>query len=361
MVRPVLFSFDPESAHDRFSSFGEWLGSNPVTRAILKIVYRYQNPALEQRVAGVFFSNPVGLAAGFDYDGHMAEVMGSVGFSFNTVGTVTAGEYQGNPRPRLVRLPKSSALLVNKGFKSEGAQRVLLRLKEKNLLSKTIGISVGSTNVPQVNSTEKALADYCLAFQILKDQPFVKYFELNISCPNISLKDNFTAPENFKRLAKAVQELEIKKPMFVKMPSEMEKRTSEEIIRIGMSYGIRGYIFSNLVKSRVNEFLDKQEAILMSDLKGNISGRPVYSHSLENIKEMRRVFGEEIVLIGCGGIFSAEDAYSMIRAGASLVQLITGMIYEGPQLVGQINRGLVRLLKRDGFSHISQAIGADTR
>src|SRR3989344_647332 len=187
IVKPVLFRIDAELAHDSHSFAGEFLGSHDLTRGVVKKVFAYENSSLIQTINGVRYLNPVGLSAGFDYDGHMAEIMDSVGFGFNTVGTVTAKYYEGNKKPRLGRLPKSKALFVNKGFKSDGCARVAEILDRKNLSDKTVGISVGSSNLPEIDSVEKAVADYTTTFEVFKmtgGRKYVKYFEVNISCPN---------------------------------------------------------------------------------------------------------------------------------------------------------------------------------
>ena len=150
----------------------------------LEAQYSYKSDGLKRSFLDVDFENPVGLAAGFDYDGHLAKTMKHLGFGFNTIGTVTAKPYGGNQKPRLLRLVKSRAILVNKGFKSEGATKVAKRLDAKNLQGHTVGISVGSSNIPEVNTIDKAINDYVFTFNVFKNKPYVKYFELNISCQN---------------------------------------------------------------------------------------------------------------------------------------------------------------------------------
>lgn len=337
ILKPVLFLFDPERIHDLFTSTGELLESQDW---LVGGLFRYSDPSLHRRVLGLEFDNPIGLSAGFDYDGHMAQVMRSVGFGFNTVGTVTALPYEGNSAPRLTRLPKSHSLLVNKGFKSSGAKAVRARLDAKQLGKGIIGISVGSSNVPSVNSLSKAIADYLTTFKLFKDRSYIKYFELNISCPNIALKDAFTDPDNFGDLCQAVAKLKLSQPIFVKMPSEISPWDSDRLVQIALDHGISGFIFSNLVKDRANPAFDPHEIAKVKDLAGNFSGRPTFANSNKLIKHTRKKFGNKIAIIGTGGVFNAEDAKAKLEAGADLVQLITGMIFEGPQLIGQINREL---------------------
>lgn len=354
IVKPILFRFDAELVHDSHSFMGELLGSYGLTRSVVRGVFSYENSSLVQNINGVRYVNPVGLSAGFDYDGHMAEVMGSVGFGFNTVGTVTEKYYEGNKKPRLDRLPKSKSLFVNKGFKSSGCERVAERLDAKDLSDKTVGISVGSSNLPEVDSVEKAVADYVATFGVFGGKKYVKYFELNISCPNTLLPEPFTNKNNLELLLRDVGKLNIKQPIYIKMPNEIEENRVFELIDCSLNNGVNGFIFSNLVKDRTNKYLNRGELAKFAGLKGNFSGRPTCENSNRLIKTVRARYGKSIVIIGCGGIFDAVGAYEKLKLGANLVQLISGMIFEGPQLVGEINRDLVDLMKKDGLTNISE-------
>jgi len=311
---------------------------------LLEMQYKYKNKKLYKNVLGIDFENPVGLAAGFDYDGHLAKAMKHIGFGFNTIGTVTAKSYGGNKRPMLLRLVKSQSILVNKGFKSEGALKVAKRLDEKNLTGHTTGVSVGSSNLPEVNTIDKALKDYLFTFDVFKDRQYVKYFELNISCPNTAMTESFSDPVNLNKLLTAIDKLELKQPLFIKMPSEINFKDAENLVRIGLKHGIVGYIFSNLVKDRKNKWFVKSEMEKMKDYKGNFSGKPCFENSNKLLKHMRAKFGKKVVLIGLGGIFNPDDAIKKFKSGADLVQLITGMIYEGPQIAGDINQKLAEKL-----------------
>lgn len=305
---------------------------------LLEKAYLYKSTNLQQKIMGVTFENPVGLAAGFDYDGHLAKAMKHIGFGFNTIGTVTAKPYGGNLPPRLQRLVNSQSILVNKGFKSEGAVKIAQRLDRKNLKNHTVGISVGSSNLPSVNTINKAINDYLFTFNLFRKKPYTKYFELNISCPNLAIKEPFSNLKNFEKLVLAIATLNLKQPVFVKMPNELSFEPSDALVKIGLKYSINGYIFSNLVKNRENIFFDKKEIEEVKNLKGNFSGKPTFENSNRLIAHARKKFGKSIVIVGCGGIFGAQDAITKFKAGANLVQLITGMIFEGPQIAGEINR-----------------------
>lgn len=337
IFRPIAFQIDPEWVHDRITSLGESLENQ---KELLTWLLAFRHTSLKRTVLGVEFENPIGLAAGFDYDGHLARVLKHVGFGFNTIGTVTAEPYEGNPKPRLARLPKSKSLLVNKGFKSEGAAAVAKRLDKKKLAKHTVGVSIGSTNSPKVDTISKAINDYLTSFAIFKSRKYIKYFELNISCPNTDMSESFTSPDNFKSLTKKVMGLNLSQPIFVKMPNEIKSEDNDALVRIALKAGIRGFIFSNLVKNRKNRRLDQDEISKVASLKGNFSGRPTTKNALSLIKHTRATFGNNVAIIGCGGTFNAADAKDKLDAGADLVQLITGMIYQGPQLIGQICEGL---------------------
>jgi len=328
-----------------------------MTRKITSSIFSYKNESLEQNIDGILFANPIGLSAGFDYNGYMVQIMKDVGFGFNSVGTVTAKSYQGNKPPRLARLPKSKSLFVNKGFKSEGVKIVEKRLSAINLENNTIGVSVGSSNIPTINTVSKAIDDYIQTFSQLKDKNYIKYFELNISCPNASMSKGFGDSNNLKQLLTEVSALKISKPIYIKMANEVETENVDKLVQLGISKNINGFIFSNLVKDRKNPTLVKSEIAKFEGLKGNFSGKPTQANSNKLIKHVYKNFGKETIIIGCGGVFNANDAYEKIKCGASLVELITGMIFEGPQLIGEINKGLVNLLKKNGYTNISQAIG----
>ncbi|OGM05778.1 dihydroorotate dehydrogenase (quinone) [Candidatus Woesebacteria bacterium GWB1_43_5] len=333
LLKPIAFQIDPERIHDKITNFGESLENQ---NEILSWLFAFKNPSLKRTVLGIEFENPIGLAAGFDYDGHLAKVLKHIGFGFNTVGTITARAYEGNPKPRLARLPKSKSLLVNKGFKSEGAAAVAKRLDKKKLSKHTVGVSIGSTNNAKVNTIPKAIDDYLTSFKIFKGRKYIKYFELNISCPNTDITESFASPQNFKKLVHEIAKLKLTQPIFVKMPNEIRHTNSDRLVRVALKAGIRGFIFSNLVKDRKNKGFDKEEIKQMANLKGNFSGAPTAKNALSLIKHTRKSFGKSVAIIGCGGTFSTADAKDKFEAGADLVQLITGAIYQGPQLIGQI-------------------------
>ena len=360
IIKPFLFMFDAETVHNRATSIGRLLGKTKISKKITALLMKYKNNALTQTVFGVEFKNPIGLSAGFDYDANLTKIVGDLGFGFATVGTVTNLAYAGNPKPMLGRLPISKSLLVNKGFKSAGANVIAKKLSNTEF-DIPIGISIGKSNSPLVDTLEKNIDDIIVAFSKFENQNIHNsYYELNISCPNlIHAKEevNFYNPNNLEKLLNRIDSLNLKKPVFIKMPITKNDKDILAMLEVITKHNVQGVIFGNLEKNRKNPALNQDEVAKCS--KGNFSGKPCYSRSNELISLCYKNYKNKLLIIGCGGVFSAEDAYEKIKRGASLVELITGMIYEGPQLIGQINEGLVELLKKDGFNNILEAVGSN--
>ncbi len=250
--------------------------------------------------------------------------------------------------------------MVNKGFKNIGAQ--LIADKLRNLKFQIpVGISIGMTHSDKLKTINEAIKDVITSFKIFeKSNVKNNYYELNISCPNLVHAKNisFYPPKNLDLLLLAVDKLRLKKPVFIKMPIE---KTNAEVIKmlniISKHKSIKGVIFGNLLKNRNDPSLIKSEVKKFK--VGNFSGKPCEQRSNELIELTYKKYKDRLIIIGCGGVFSAEDAYRKIKLGASLVQLITGMIFQGPQLISQINLELIDLLKKEGFKNIKEAIGTD--
>lgn len=340
ILRPHLFSMDCEEADNKLISVFESLENS---EWFLENLYSYKNGKLKKRLLGINFENPIGLGAGLDYDGHLSKALKHIGFGFNTVGSVTAKPYGGNPMPRLTRLVKSKAILVNKGFKSDGAVAVAKRLDTKNFTDNVIGISIGNSNVSSVDTLNKAIDDYLFTFDLFSKKPYVKYFELNISCPNITIREAFKNTENVATLIKEVRKLNVKQPILMKMHNEVDLAKSDEIVSTGLANGINGYIFSNLIGNRQNKALNKNEVESIQGMRGGISGKPTSEGANLLLKHTRAKFGKDVVLAGCGGVFTALDAMEKFKNGADLIQLVTGFIFEGPQIAGDINYNLAKL------------------
>ncbi len=353
ILKPVLFRFDPEDVHDHATNLGKLLGTTVAGRALTRTLFYYEHPSLHTTVCGINFSNPVGLAAGFDKNARLYDILPDVGFGFEEIGSITGRSCAGNPRPRLWRLPDSQALAVYYGLKNDGADAISNRLRKK-IFRFPIGISAAKTNDKETVDPGKAIADYCHV--ISRFRGIGDYFTINISCPNAFGGEPFTDPELLDRLLSGVDAL-ADKPIFLKLAVDLPTHRLDEIIEVCSRHRIDGFVCSNLTKNRVN----MQIADAHVPEKCGISGRPVQQMSDEQIRYIYRRTAGRYAIIGVGGIFTAEDAYRKIRLGASLVQLITGMIFQGPQVAGEINYGLAQLLKRDGYRTVSEAVGADNR
>lgn len=354
LLRPLFFKIDPEIAHERFIKLGIFLGKHKTTKALTKFFFDYSNKKLEQHILGITFKNPVGLAAGFDKDAQIIDILPAVGFGFTEIGSVTGEPCEGNPRPRLWRLPASQGLIVYYGLKNDGSEKISRRLRYRKF-SLPVGISVAKTNCPATVDTAAGIEDYAKAFEAFVD--IGSYFTINISCPNAFGGLPFTNPHKLELLLKKIEDVPNKKPVFLKLPPNLPEKEVDEIIEVAQRRKIDGFICTNLSKDRNNP------AVVERDIPpvGGISGKPAQAAADRLIEYIYHRTKGKFVIIGCGGIFSAQDAYKKIKLGASLVQLITGMIYEGPQLIGEINKGLARLLARDGYKNISEAVGADVK
>ncbi len=351
--KPILFRIDPENVHLRTIKLGKTLGKP--SKFFIKPFFSYRSEVLKQNIFNLEFENPIGISAGFDKDGEILEIIDSLGFGFEVVGTVTLNAYEGNPKPRLMRLPKLKSIWVNYGLKNQGIEKILENVKKSNTSTLIKGISIGRTNSSETITLESGIEDYYNCFKKAIDSKLFDFYEINISCPNLYKGEDFSLPHNFKKLIEKISSLNIDKPIFIKMPISIDEENFDKLLKICLDYNINGVTIGNLNKNFDSSILPKKTA---PGCKGGLSGKPTFEQSNKLIGYTYKKYGDRLKIIGVGGIFSAEDAYLKIKLGSSLVGLITGLIFEGPQLIKEIKKNLVLLLKRDGFSHISQAIGS---
>ncbi len=360
LLKKLFFLVDAETVHENMLNAGEVSGKNKFLKNLTKWLLIKQSNITSQKLLGINFNYPVGLAAGFDYEAKLTQFLPALGFGFATVGTITNLPYEGNPKPRLGRLPKSKSLLVNKGFKNEGAEVIAKKLS-KLRFDYAQGVSIGRSNTDKLISQKDSIKDIISAFKTFEKYKVKNlYYELNISCPNLIHGEvDFYSPKKLDELLVAVDKLKLKKPLFIKMPIEKTDRETMGMLKVISDHSPKGVIFGNLQKDRKHPSLVKAEVKKFK--MGFFSGKPTYERSNELIKLTYKKYRNRFLIIGCGGVFSAEDAYTKIKLGASLIQLITGLIYQGPQLVSEINFGLIDLLKNDGYKHISEAVGIDVQ
>ena len=360
LAKPLMFRQKPDIVHKNLIRVAKAVQKTPLLRTMPGIWSHQDEIMLSQKIAGVSYRNPVGLSAGFDKTLEMPKLMRSVGFGWMTGGSVTLGSYKGNEGEWYYRLPKSKSLVVNAGLPSEGTPVVARRIALYNqaVFDKfPLNVSIAKTNSKKSVGDAQGVDDYCQSLAVFAGLDQVSTLEINISCPNTFGGEPFTTPTRLEKLLKAVDKLKLKKPVYIKMPTGLDDRDFDNLLKVIIKHNITGVTISNLVKDRSSiELKDK----LPDSVKGGLSGSPAKAISDHLISLAYERYGDKLVIIGVGGIMSAEDAYKKIRAGASLVALITGLIFEGPQLIGEINRGLVKLLERDGFANISEAVGIDT-
>ncbi len=350
LIKKIFFLQDPEIVHDTVSKLGENLGKFNLTKALTGLVFNYKNKKLEQTILGINFKNPIGLAAGFDKDAHLTQILPYLGFGFEEVGSITGEPCFGNSKPRLWRLINSQSLMVYYGLKNDGCEIISQRLQSQKF-NFPIGTSIAKTNSALTVDRQKGIEDYAKAFRAFVE--IGDYYTINISCPNAFGGQPFTDSESFDHLMSVLDLIPTFKPIFVKLSPDLTYKEIDSLLEVSNRHRVHGFVLTNLTKNRNNLKIKDQNIPEV----GGMSGRIVQEMSDNLISYIYNKTGGKYIIIGCGGVFSAEDAYKKIKLGASLIQLITGMIYQGPQVINEINKGLVKLLEQDGYKNISQAIG----
>ncbi len=352
-LKPIFFLVDPTVTHEYALIAGRIINRSVILQKIVQIFCIYKNNKLEQKILGLTFLNPVGLSAGFDKDAELINLWPSVGFGFSEVGSITLNPYPGNPAPQAYRLIKSGGLVINYGLKNQGIKKIMPRLSASYPAHIPLNISIAKTNCQATADESYGINDYIDTLKQINSQKVGDIYTLNISCPNTFGGEPFTTPSALDRLLTQVADLHITKPIFLKMPIDLPWEEFRQLLDIAVKHHIQGVTIGNLTKQRHN-----LKDNLPDHIPGGISGLPTQSLSNDLISRTYQQYGQQLIIIGVGGIFSADDAYEKIKRGASLVELITGMIFQGPQLIGQINAGLARKLQADGYSRLSEAIGA---
>ncbi len=338
-IRSTLFRIEPEKAHD-LTLKGLRLGAGILPNP------RPDDYLLASNVLGIQFSNPFGLAAGFDKNAEVTAAMYKLGFGFSEVGTLTPEPQLGNPTPRIFRLPEHEAVINRLGFNNRGQRAAYERLLERRGKG-IIGVNIGANKT----ATDR-MADYVTGvarFKLLAD-----YLTINISSPNTPGLRDLQAADALDELIGRVAEQKAPVPILLKIAPDLTDEEISDIVRIARHHKIQGLIISNttLDRSAVSEHPSADEA-------GGLSGRPLMDASTKLLSDIYKLAGDELVLVGVGGVSSGADAYAKIRAGASLVQLYTALVFQGPFAVRQMKRDLVDLLRRDGFNSLQSAVGAD--
>ena len=343
LLRPLLFTLPPETAHG-------------LTLRGLTMLGRFGAPRqdeaiLAQRILGLDFANPFGMAAGFDKDGEAIAGVHRIGFGFAEIGTLTPLPQPGNASPRVFRLPQYGALINRLGFNNRGQASALQYLQKRRDLGRPVGVNIGANK-----TSEDRIGDYELGAARFADK--ADYLTVNISSPNTpglrDLQSTAAAAEIMRRVRAAAPDI----PVLVKIAPDMRHEEAIGLAELALAENIDGLIISNTTLAR-----DGVADSPYADEAGGVSGAPLFDASTDMLRAVYRAVcqsnGGKLTLIGVGGVASAAQAYAKIRAGASLVQLYTGLVYEGPGLVTRMKRDLAALLRADGFAHIEEAIGSD--
>ena len=338
IIRPIFFLFDPEKIHHFTFSLIKFISKIPGVSILFKSLYQVNDKRLERNLFGLTFKNPVGLAAGFDKNAVLYNELADFGFGFIEIGTVTPKGQEGNPKQRLFRLKEDQGIINRMGFNNEGLQMAIQQLK-KNKGKVIIGGNIGkNTATAPENYTE----DYVECFKGL--HPYVDYFVLNVSCPNVSSHAKLEDADYLKELITEVQQLNAKetvqKPILLKIAPDLNNQQLDEIIDLVATTKIDGVIASNTSVNR--EGLLTSNSRLQEIGNGGLSGQPIKNRSTKVIKYLADNSNKSFPIIGVGGIHSAADALEKIEAGADLVQVYTGFIYEGPSLIKKINKAILK-------------------
>jgi len=336
-IRPFLFLFDPEKIHYITFSLIRFLCKVPLMALIFRSIYKVEDKRLERTLFGITFKNPVGLAAGFDKNAVLFNELANFGFGFIEIGTVTPLGQEGNPKKRLFRLKDDTGIINRMGFNNDGLEIAIQQLK-KNKGKLIIGGNIGKNTQ---TSSENYTTDYELCFKGL--HPFVDYFVLNVSCPNVGSHAKLNDKSYLIELISAIQKLNnqeiIQKPILLKIAPDLNNNQLDEIIELVAETNIDGVIASNTSITRNN--LKASDRLLKEIGNGGLSGQPIKELSTKVIRYLAQNSNKAFPIIGVGGIHSAQDALDKIDAGADLVQIYTGFIYEGPGLIKKINKALL--------------------
>jgi dihydroorotate dehydrogenase len=337
LIRPVLFLFPPESIHHFTFQVLHVAGKIPGLLKLLRVFHEVENKSLERNLFGLTFKNPVGLAAGFDKDAKLIDELASFGFGFIEIGTLTPKPQPGNDKPRLFRLPKDQAVINRMGFNNQGVEIAVERLKSRQS-DVIVGGNIGKN---KVTLNEKAFEDYNKCFEAL--YPYVDYFVVNVSSPNTPNLRELQEKEPLKKLLSEVKALSLAKekpkPVLLKIAPDLNEAQLNDVVEILLETKTDGVIATNTTISREGLTTSSEQVSAIGN--GGLSGKPLAKRSTQVISFLRSKLGPTYPIIGVGGIMSAQDAIDKINAGADLIQIYTGFIYEGPGLIKSINKALI--------------------
>ncbi len=329
-----MFSKNAESAHDWAIEMSSWANQSELIRIFVETLYDSPNKGLEKELLGLTFPNPVGLAAGFDKNGVTPLAMQAIGFGFVEIGSITAKPSDGNPKPRAFRLPDDRSLINRMGLNNEGAHQIVNRLKGYKL-NIPMGVNIAKTNDSTIHG-DAAIEDYKISYDLAHS--VADYITINISCPNTGEGKTFEDPAALEALLKGLDISKNKVPSLVKFSVDTKKKNLEQLVQLCERFGVDGYVATNTSSTREN--LKTDQEILDEIGNGGLSGHAISQKSTQIVSWLNEFLQGSKPIIGVGGIDSLEAAIEKMEAGADLIQIYTGMVYEGPSLVKQIKSGL---------------------
>ena len=347
IIQPALFAMDPENAHD-LMRFGARLANSRIVQPVLHSLYGVQDARLAVQFAGLSCANPIGLAAGLDKNAELVGLCAGLGFGHLELGTVTALAQAGNPKPRIFRLSKDSALINRMGFPSHGADQLAQSLKLIRAMFPvlpTIGINIGKSKLVEL---DRAIDDYRYSFEQLA--PYADYVAVNVSSPNTQDLRQLQEKERLQALLRALSDVNLyKRPIFVKVAPDLSWAALDEVIECCLESSVAGIIATNTTLGRAG-------IVTSIDQAGGLSGAPLRARSLEVVRFIGARLGGKLSLIGVGGVATSEDVLAMLAAGASMVQLYTALIYQCPGVVRALNKGLIAFMDRHACRSLAEAI-----
>ena len=361
LIRPLLFQLDPEKAHHTATALGNALCSIPFAGSHMVQRHGGRWPQLEQKLDGITFPCPVGIAAGFDKNAEYTGLLRFLGFGFAEYGSITARPSPGNPRPRLFRLKKDRALINRMGLNNDGAETVCRRIMDQKKKNPELfddfpgGINIAKTHDPYINGDD-AIRDYITSYRFARES--AAWITLNVSCPNTREGKTFEDQAALKELLDGItaERKENDPPLMVKFSPDTDAETTHDLITICEDRNIRGYVLTNTSTRR--DSLRTSSEQLGRIGSGGLSGSPLFAGTLQRVTHFRSELPPDRILIACGGIDTPDKAVRMISAGASLLQLYTGLIYEGPSLITRIHQALAHKLNNTGapsLRHLSHS------
>ncbi|MES3714241.1 quinone-dependent dihydroorotate dehydrogenase [Staphylococcus ureilyticus] len=350
LIKPILFQLDPEKAHGMTINALKIPQKHTKLLPILEKLFHYQHPILSQNMKGIHFANPIGLAAGFDKSCEVPKALDKVGFGALELGGITPKPQPGNAKPRMYRLVEDHALINRMGFNNLGMNKALSNLRKFSYHT-PIGINVG---VNKTTPYESRYQDYIKVIDTFKND--VTFFTVNISSPNTENLQSFHDKNEFSQLCSAIQNYKIQHeldvPIFIKLTSDLSPEGLSQILK-PITQTFDGIILANTTQKR------EQLHSINQKETGGLSGKPLFERNLKLIAQAYRETQGQFLIIGTGGIFTVNDVIKMLRHGASLVQIYSSLVFEGPRLTKKMNKQLVQYLQNNGYNHVSDIIGLD--